>query len=88
MLIALVKCGQCLRKNYLSGSLNNFLTEQTRDILIHFAAWMQKEGRTDNWKKNYAYFSLKYIHLPIPALPTLDNAGQSAPAQAYQMRAE
>ena len=79
----LVKAANACEKIVFSWKPEQFLTEQTMDICIHFAAWMQKEGRTGNWKKNYEYF-LKNIYTYQPKPATIENAGQQAlPAHVH-----
>ena len=74
---SLVNAADACEKIVFSWKPEQFLTEQTMDISIHFAAWMQKEGRTGNWKKNYEYFLANvYTYRPKPG--ALDNAGQPA----------
>jgi len=74
---SLVTAANACEKIIFSWKPEQFLTEQTMDICIHFAAWMQKEGRTGNWKKNYEYF-LKNIYTYHPKPVALESAGQAA----------
>ena len=79
---SLLKAADACEKIVFSWKPEQFLTEQTMDICIHFAAWMQKEGLTGNWKKNYQYF-LENIYTYRPKAGALENAGQAAlPSQA------
>jgi hypothetical protein len=78
---SLVNAADACEKIIFSWKPEQFLTEQTMDICIHFAAWMQREGLTGNWKKNYKYF-LENIYTYQPRPAALDNAGQPVlPAQ-------
>lgn len=65
---SLIKAADACEKIIFSWKPEQFQTEQTMDISIHYAAWMQREGRTGNWKENYQYFLQNlYTYQPDPA---------------------
>jgi hypothetical protein len=79
---SLVTAANACEKIVFSWKPEQFLTEQTMDICIRFAAWMQNEGRTGDWKRNYAYF-LKNVYTYQPPAAALANAEPAAlPLQA------
>jgi hypothetical protein len=72
---SLINAAKACEKIILSLRPEQFQTEQTMDISIRFATWMQQEGRTGNWKENYEYF-LQKVYVYQPQSATLKNADQ------------
>jgi hypothetical protein len=72
---SLVQAAKACEKIIFSLKPEQFQTEQTMDISIRFATWMQQENRTGNWKENYEYF-LQNIYVSQPQPATLKNAEQ------------
>ncbi|GAC1424842.1 MAG: hypothetical protein NVSMB7_00940 [Chitinophagaceae bacterium] len=85
---SLIKAANACEKIIFSLKPEQFQTEQTMDISICYAAWMQKEGRTGNWKENYEYF-LKNIYACQQQPSPLQNADYHCPATiTYLKKAE